>query len=562
MQSVVIPVEVRAQLAQLVPTIDLHWQDVLAQIWPQLNMDQMELVQQQILIPKGIVWNSANHRFEHEPPLNFAKLIKVLNDEQMRENALYLAEQLEQLRTFSDCYQIAQLLEHSLSFIRDIDVEEDFELQHEKISLHHHFILNAAQIIHAINIEVPQDVRQLTKRQVKSFIVEIFLKQQLLGHAFQANVCHDAAVLKHPIFKYYLKREQKTAHFLLLQSAEFVFVLAPNFVESSAFGISYFLSSIKSEFHDQSMFNGLVIDLKTTLENDYIEQIKAQVLQLSRMQGFISLEIQSVVEQLQQVVDTQLIPLLYTVEHTEHVPQVLNQFEQIFQTQILEPLQHSVKYQLTESAQFDFVYFKMLGLCQNLIAEFNVLQLQIFAIEHIELNHLKQKLQAWVLLLKKRRYEIFKPHNEDEWEKFHALSLAPRLELANLLRQILSGYQQLNAENTLNDLVAPTTSHVGFSKRMTKSGEYESDALALTKAKQQLKRNAFMQVLNVFKQHATHNVTLDFELMDEKIKAEPDYRRFALAQGDNGLTELPQLVEFSTRYFDFDIEKFAHNFEN
>ncbi|OTG83366.1 hypothetical protein B9T33_02870 [Acinetobacter sp. ANC 5054] len=559
MQSVVIPVEVRVQLAQLVPTLDLHWQDVLAQIWPQLNMDQMELVQQQILIPKGIVWNSANHRFEHEPPLNFAKLLKVLNDEQMRENALYLAEQLEQLRTFNDCYQIAQLLEQSLSFIRDIDVEEDFELQHEKILLHHHFILNAAQIIHAINIEVPQDDRQLSKRQVKSFIVEIFLKQQLLGQAFQATVRQDAAVLKHPIFKYYLKREQKAAHFGLLQSAEFVFVLAPNFAEASAFGITYFL---KSESHDQSMFNGLVVDLKTTLENDYIEQIKAQVLQLSRMQGFISLEVQSMVEQLQQVVDTQLIPLLYTLEHTEHASQVLNQFEHILKSEILEPLQHSVKFQLTDSVQFDFVYFKMLGLCQNLIAEFNALQLQFFAIEHIELNHLKQKLQAWLLLLKKRRYEIFTPHNEDEWEKFHALSQAPRLELANLLRQILSEYQQLNTENTLNDLVAPTASHVGFSKRMTKSGEYESNALALTKAKQQLKRNAFMQVLSVFKQHAAYIVTLDFELMDENIKAEPEYRRFALAQGDNGLDKLPQLVEFSTRYFDFDIEQFAHNFEN
>ena len=540
MQSVGIPLEIRAKLAQLVSTIDLHWQEVLTEIWAQCDMHQMEMIQQHILLPKGIVWNPPNQNFEHEPLSNFAMLMKVLNDDVMRESAQYLAQQLEFLKSLTDSLQIAHLLEQNLAYIYEIDVEEDFELQHEKGLLHRTFILNAAQTIHALNLDVPQDVRQLTAAQVKSFIIGIFLKQHFLDHAFHAAVEHDSAILQHPIFKYYLKREQKSAHFELLHSAELIFVLAPDFAEHSAHAVTHFLTPVIMESSDQPVFNGLVIDLSTALENDYIEHLKAQVLQLSRIQGFISLEVQSLMAQFQQVVDTQLIPLLNALESTDQLPQVLVQFEQILKADILEPLQHTVKLQLTDSAQYDFVYCKIVQLCQKLIVQFNVLQLQSSLMENVELGKFKQRLQAWLLLLQKRRMEIFTPHNEDEWEEFNLRSQAPRLEIDMMLREVFSQDHQFNAENTL--------------------GDYENDAVELLKAQQQLKLKTFMQLLTIAREHAQHLVLLDFELLDEKVKIEPELRSVALSQGDNGLSELPQIIQFSARYFDFEIEQFAQNF--
>ena len=540
MQSVGIPLEIRAKLAQLVSTIDLHWQEVLTEIWAQCDMHQMEMIQQHILLPKGIVWNPPNQNFEHEPLSNFAMLMQVLNDDVMRESAQYLAQQLESLRSLTDSLQIAHLLEQNLAYIYEIDVEEDFELQHEKGLLHRTFILNAAQTIHALNLDVPQDVRQLTAAQVKSFIIDIFLKQHFLGHAFHAAVEHDSAILQHPIFKYYLKREQKSAHFELLHSAELIFVLAADFVEHSAHAVTHFLTPVTLESSDQLAFNGLVIDLTIALENDYIEHLKAQVLQLSRIQSFISLEVQSLMALFQQVADTQLIPLLNTLASADQLQQVLVQFEQILKTEILEPLQRTVKFQLTDSVQYDFVYCKIVQLCQKLIVQFNVLQLQSSLMENVELGKFKQRLQAWLLLLQKRRMEIFTPHNEDEWEEFNLRSQAPRLEIDMMLREVFSQDHQFNAENTL--------------------GDYENDAVELLKAQQQLKLKTFMQLLTIAREHAQHLVLLDFELLDEKVKIEPELRSVALSQGDNGLSELPQIIQFSARYVDFEIEQFTQNF--
>ena len=99
---------------------------------------------------------------------------------------------------------------------------------------------------------------------------------------------------------------------------------------------------------------------------------------------------------------------------------------------------------------------------------------------------------------------------------------------------------------------------------MTKTGDYESLEADALKAQQQKKRQTYMQVLMLLKEHASQLVNLDFEPCENALKVQSfsDRRYFAISAGENGLNALPKILELSVNFFDFNLEKFAENLKN
>ena len=559
----VVPFQQSAKLLQLQPVLDQHWRSIVSEICTDLDQSNLPQIQQ-LLLQKGIRWESSSQSYQLDVPMNLGMLIKVLKYDVMREHAQYLATQLEELRTLTKSIQIAQKLEDNLLYINKIDAEEDFELQHEKNVLHQHFILNAAQIIREMDLIAPSDTRQLTAQQVKIFLIEVFLKSHVLGQVFDASIPKSSEVWQHPIFKYYLKREQKTRYLQVVQTSEFIYILSPDLDWTTQYSATRFLSTKHNEALADDVFDGVAIDLTTALENQQIEQLKIRVSKLASIAGFIHLDLQNLMQQLHTRVDKHLLLMLYAEDATQ-LATALPAFEQQFNALILKPLHQTVQYQLNEQIQHDFVFFHSMQISQKLITSLKVLSSCPKFEASSELKRLRLQLQAWQVLLLKRRAQIFHVQNEDEWEFHHQQSQQIHTALKALLHTTEDEDQQkIFATELIVENTAVNGAHVGFSKRMTKTGDYESLEADTLKAQQQKKRQTYMQVLMLLKEHAPQLVNLDFEPCENALNVQSfsDQRYFAISAGENSLNALPKILELSVNFFDFNLEKFAENLKN
>ncbi|UUS61877.1 MULTISPECIES: hypothetical protein [unclassified Acinetobacter] len=558
----VVPFHQSAKLLQLEPVLDQHWRSIVSEVCT--DLDQSNLAQiQQVLSQKGIRWESSSQSYQRDVPMNLGMLMKVLKYDVMREHAQYLATQLEELRTLTMSIQVAQKLEENLAYINKIDAEEDFELQHEKNVLHRHFILNAAQIIREMDLIAPSDARELTAQQVKIFLIEIFLKSHMLGQFFDATIPKSSEIWQHPIFKYYLKREQKTRYLQIVQTSEFIYILSPDLDWTTQYSATRFLSTKHNDALADDVFDGVAIDLTTALENQQIEQLKIQVSKLASIAGFIHLDLQNLMQQLHIRVDKHLLLMLHVEDATQQLATVLPVFEQQFNELILKPLHQTVQFQLSEQIQHDFVFFHCMQISQKLITSLNVLSSCPKFEASLELKRLRLQLQAWQVLLLKRCTHIFNVQNEDEWEFHHHQSQQIHTALKALLQSV-DDQQKIFATEATVENMGTHGAHVGFSKRMTKTGDYESLEADALKAQQQKKRQTYMQVLMLLKEHASQLVNLDFEPCENalNVRSFSDQRYFAISAGENSLNALPKILELSANFFDFNLEKFAENLKN
>ena len=227
MNSTVIPYQTRAMLSQLEPSTDLNWKGTLSHVFDSENIEVREEIDRQILKPKDIQWNRVTNTFEYTVTNSLSILKHSFSSERMRSIASKLSISINWLKDISDSVQIADYLENALHQIDLIPVDDNLSLQREKMLIRRVFLQDVAKVIRKIRIEPPQGVRHLSCEQIRCFIVEVFIKQQLLGYWFKPLLPKSAELRNHPFFKYYILNEQKIRKFDIVQTSEFIYLIAP-----------------------------------------------------------------------------------------------------------------------------------------------------------------------------------------------------------------------------------------------------------------------------------------------------------------------------------------------
>ena len=165
-----------------------------------------------------------------------------MSNERMRSIATKLSQSINWLKDIKDCVQIADYLENALHQIDQIPVDDNLKLQREKMLMRRVYLQDVAKLVRNIEIEPPKGIRNLTANQVKSFIIEVFIKQQLLGYWFKPLLPRSSELMKHPFFKYWLLKEQSIRRFDIVKTTEFIFIIAPvNNFEHNPYSIRRFL---------------------------------------------------------------------------------------------------------------------------------------------------------------------------------------------------------------------------------------------------------------------------------------------------------------------------------
>ena len=257
-----IPYQIRATLLQMEPSLDANWEELLANIFEGADIDVREEIDRQILKPKEIQWNRVTNSFDYRVTNSLAILKHSFSSERMRSIATKLSHSINWLKNITDPIQIADYLENALHQIDQIPVEDDLKLQREKMMMRRVYLQDVAKLIRTLEIDPPGGVRGLTPNQIKSFIVEVYIKQQLLGYWFKPLLARSSAMMDHPFFKFWLLKEQSVRRFDIVKTSEYLFIIAPvsNF-ENNPYSIRRFLFEDFLDYNEQIFLNGIVLDM-------------------------------------------------------------------------------------------------------------------------------------------------------------------------------------------------------------------------------------------------------------------------------------------------------------
>lgn len=555
MNITMIPYQIRATLLQLEPSTDLNWERVLYQIFDEANMEVREEIDRQILKPKEIQWNRTENTFEFKITSSLESLKHRLDNARMRSIASKLSTSLLCLEQISDCIQIADYLENTLHQIDLIPVDDHLGLQREKLLIRRVFLQDAAKLVRLLNIQICPNVRDLTLNQIKCFIVEVFIKQQLLGYWFKPLLTKSSTLFNHPFFKYFIVSEQKIRKFDIVKTSEFIYLIAPiQHFEQNPYSIRRFLFEEHIEYNNQIYLTGLVIDPKQIGENAYRLQTDQLVQKMVTIQHQVHRDVIEIVQEFESFTETKLLPFLMQPlgmggKNSDFVAQNhVKTIEQMLIANLLMPLKND----LSHLEEFEYLFMSVHRIFSEILSHYRDFKEQpaLFFNAHVQI--FEYRLLAYLKLLEKRKDEIFVPMSKQEWQVMHERSQQPLKKLQEIMSDQVKDYNELklytqqlkHEQNQLNGSLL---------KKIVKGGKVEKDIQQAKHAAMIIKKQTYLDVLSVPKGLSKYSVFIEFESITSLSELE---RHYAFPSGDNGIIRFPFLMKIPENLADFDFEAF------
>ena len=559
MNSTMIPYQIRATLLQLEPSTDLNWEEVLLQIFETENIAVKEEIDRQILKPKDIQWNRVTNTFEYKITSSLSILKHGLQSDRMRAVATKLSDSIQWLKEITDSVQIADYLENALHQIDLIPVDDDLNLQQEKLLIRRVFLQDVAKRIRKLNLQPLQGIRHLSSAAIKCFIVEVFIKQQLLGYWFKPLLSKKAELRNHPFFKYYIVIEQNVRKFDIVKTSEFIFLIAPiqNFSQNP-YSIRRFLFEDKIEYNDQVYVTGLILDVDKINDEDYKDQVDFLMQKMVTIQSQVHRDVIEIVQDFEMFSEKKLLPFLMEPMQmmggdSDAVAQShLKSLEQMITANILMPLRNAVKNDLSHIEEFEYLFLSVYRIFSEILSHYREFKAQPALFFNHAIQLFEYRLLAYLKLLEKRKDEIFIPMNVDEWQIMHSRSEQPAKAIHEILVGQMQDYRDI-VEYTEQLRKEQSKSQGSFLKRIMKGEKLEKDIQQASQAATRIKQQTYMDILVIPKKLSKYSIFIEFESLISLREME---RHYAFPNGDNGLMRLPLLMKLPENPTDFDMEDF------
>lgn len=558
-----IPYQLKVLATQIDPNLDIHWQDALQALFSKASPAEWENICQDILQLKKIHWNRKEHTFSYLAKHDFHLLTEEIAYPHIKLLTTRIADSLEKLRKYNNIYDISDYLENILSQIHQIDTEDDFDLQEQKKLILREFIYAAAQIILAKQeIDLPANQRHIDTAVIKTFITEVFLKQQLLKYTFNILRSHQLREEKDHILKYFLYKQQKSRQLDIVKTSKYIFALAPSpESQMNTFSIRRFLQEEKFEACENIYVNSAILHLDKIEDEAHLEQFQWQVGRIVTIDAQVNHYVSDIVRNIELYTHKTLIPFLMEplnpsgVFLEKLVEQRLIDFEQKLCTNILEPIADALKHAVHHIDECNYLYISVKQTLDELIRHFTEFQSQPSIIFNKQVILFIARLKSYATLLQKRHSDVFTVFSYDEWKKHHIEALEPTNILKDISISSLQEYKDAFYELKENQRQLKQSSSF-LSKLLNKPQKIKDNILKLKQKTSQIKKHAHQEIIRIQRRFPSLTVYLEFESL---ISVNHKERHYAFPTGDNGITRLPILIQIPEDKASFDLQTICNH---
>lgn len=540
-----IPFELRVLVNQIDPRLDMGWDIQLKNIFQSTARDICENIHKQILSSKGIYWDQQKKEFSLINKEDFAHLIKVIHHLGMKQLAEKVNSSLTYLEEYQDVEKISDYLEGILSQIEDIDVGENLDLQKFKQKVKQVFIYTAADIIRAkTTLVVPKNVRDLSVKVLKNFILEVYLKKELLGFAFKTIRPYALLNEQEPILSDFLVAEQKVRQLEVIKTSEYIFALAP----TTQYSVNLF--SVRRFLHEETLvtssdnvyLNGAFLK-RGESDPEKNNHFKWQVSKIVTIEKNVSHQLLELVDSLEKYNTKELRALLFEkldasgLSTEQIVQQRLWDFEQKLSIYILEKIDAAVIHVMHKD-ESDYLFVSIRQIMSDILSYFNDFRLLPITMFSNKAHVFLGRLTAYLQLLEKKQQDIFIVSNKEFRQSSRLAMSQPLNELKALCKEGVDEMRNIKLElkNIEKDLGKKSLISRFFSSNKKKNEQIND--LKLREYK--IKERTYLEIVRIPKKYQNYTVYLEFEAL---ISINSTERHYAFSTGNNWVKRLPLLVQ-------------------
>ncbi|MFH7805212.1 hypothetical protein [Acinetobacter sp. BSP-53] len=564
-----IPYQLRVKLKQIDPILDKHWQQQIQSILSTTPQALHQKIEDQYLKAKNIAWNYLNQTFEFKGHTSLKNLQLDTQNSELLQLAHRIKSTFSYLQGYQTDFQIADYLESIVREINQIDLEHSADIQAQQL-IKKAFLYDAALIIRDLDFTVSENHRHLDIEQVRTFIFEIFMKSEILGSWFAHILPSEYAEQELAIFQDYFIQQQRVRDFEIIKTFQYYFVLSSTYDSSvSAYSIRRFLTEENFGKEDRFYISGLVLDPQQLDQADYFANFKQLMNRIIGIQRKMNPHIVELIESLHEYNQQNLIPSLkeilniqsFSIDHL--VKEHLEILEKDLSLNILEPLLKGLKNSVQHTDELEYCYLNILRLINEFLHQLEILSQQPMLQFNQHARLFKYRLIAYLKLLEQRRAQIFVIfHDEFQYQQQLRAVSAPTQEIRELLNSAMEQTRQIQQHIRQLEREMQNSENSSFLKRLFKKSE--NHELKINELKQNLievRDHCYLKIIAIQKQASQESVYLEaknlISVIDSKI------RHYAFANGENGVTRLPLLLQLPEDRNNFNMQSIlmALNYE-
>lgn len=546
------------QLKVIDPILNLDWEQRISGIMSALDDQSRQRAFRNVIKPKGIDLDKASGRYVFEGKPTVRELVTGLSTPQLAAIADKLIKVLATLGQERNLNTLADALEGGLSNIDRFNPEESQQRQKEKLRLREAFLYDFATGIRNADFDLPPNQRGLTVEAVRTYIIEVFIKQQLMGYWFATTPLYELKKDPQRFVNTNILEEARVRRFDIVQAGDWIFLVGPvPRFDQNQYSVRRFLTEDTAMGGRLVYFNSLAVDRRRLEDAATQQKIAHDMTRIITIQRQLSARIVELVDSFETNQHKYLLPLLFkplAADGTDietAIEQRLQEYEKSVSRLVLGKIPVAISELAKGQDDFEYLFFALKTFLLEILGNVQDFSAQSSAQWSTKGQELEYRTASYVRLLEKRKPMVFTP----EAEKIAAAeaTLDTELPLAELKKITDDAEPELeNLADQLKAAILANEEEEGKGKQFMNRllGRRKVDPDDVRSEIAGVRRDAFLAIIRVPKRYPKICVYLEFE---DLCEVDDKKRHYAFPDGKNGLSLLPKLVELPEDKEQFDI---------
>ena len=552
----------RLLIKQIHPDLDIAWQERLSRIFSEMPEEWCVKINKEVLTKKKIHWDKKRNNFLYLS--KYPKLedfIKTSCHPKLRPVAAWCTESITSIKKTNSVIEIANIIENIMEKINGLDLDGDFDLLACRRALRENFIVAvAATIKEKKHLDVPESQRHFNTDVMKSFICEVFLKQQLLGYEFHIIRKRRLSQMSHPFLSVYLSKEQGIRKLEVIYTTQYLFAVTTSHESDvNLFSVRRFLTD--ERILNYTYINGVFIKLDQFDNPLAIKDFEKQVSSIVSIEGRVNIAIVEMFEDIEehyhQNIRSKLFKALdsYNISLERAICRRLQEYEYNLESEILSQVKKGLLQLAKHNDDFNYLFVSLRQLIGEIIFDFKDFQSQPTILNDLAAEKTMMHLLAYLELISKRHDRIFNPSAISEWEENSKAAARPMESLGDIIKK--STKQYMLVKNKLLELEKLQEKKDSFfDKLLQRRKKREKNLAALRTSFKNVQRTGYVDMLNLFIKFKSEMLYLE----QESILLMKRQRNYALSAGNNGVDMLPILISLPENYREFNPNQYLEPF--
>lgn len=549
-------VELIRALKNVHPVLNHDWMESVPRLLKQLDEGTRRRCYKSILEPKGISLTSAGKFiFTSQRNLNNAK--KTVTSRPLTTLTDELLRVVNAISKTRNILLIGDALEAGFKQINDIDSKDNLIQQKEKILLTESFLYDFAAALRQHDFDVPENRRGLTTDIIKTYIIEVYIKQKILNYGFSPLPLRALKKDRNPFVKTELFEAAKTHRLSIIDTERYYFFLAETPKAGlDPYSVRRFLTEDTSMGGRAAYFNVIAVDRNELTSAHYQEKIRVDISSVVTPQRKINSEIIQLVDRLEHTQTSHLLPLLMKPLEVEGsglqtvIEDRLRDYERNLCLMVLTKITRSLKEKAKSADDYEFLFVSLKSFLIESLGDIHDFYYQSPARWSSKSQELEFKVIAYLRLLEKRKNSVFNSDSEEVLAMGDQVNYRkPMDELIQTVNKTIPIIQ--NLKTTLLEAKRQDAERTPAQKSWdTFLSRKRLEPKEVQQALDQALQEGYLAIVNIAKRYQTTTIYLEFEGL---ISVDESVRHYALPRGEEGLSLLPMLIRLPEDTREFDI---------